>query len=626
MTGAFLTLSAEAHMWAVFAIILIALAGYATEKIPMAVTSFAVICALMLLFHAAPMPEHPERVSAARILQGFANPALLTVLALLVMGEGIARTGVLDRGAQLVLRVGGRRAWVSTLITLAVVLVVSAFMNNIPVVVIFIPIMRSLANRFHQHVSKVMIPLGYAAVLGGMTTLVGSSTNLLVNGALSDLGQTPFGFFDFTVVGGVLAVAGLAYVLVVAPRLLPERQGLAASLVGGSGSQFIAQLTVSGNAALIGETAPAGFFKSLSGMTVRLVQRGEDAILPPFEDIALQEGDVIVLAATRKALTELLARDPGLLFPALQDSSEESPFDTGVHRADEPWLAGEQSLAEVMVTPSSALAGHTLTRIKFRYRTGCIVLGIERKARMFRTRLTDIRLEPGDVLLLQGRPEDVAALRTSREVLLIEWSRQELPATHHTRSAGLIFFTSLALAAAGLLPIVVTSMTGALAMVALGVLNIRQAARAIDINIIGTIAVALALGLALHETGGASFVSRHFVEVFAGAGPTTVLSAFFLLLAVLSNIISAKTTAVLFVPVAVQIAQHLEVSPEAFAVAVIIAANCSFASPIGYQTNLLVTGPGHYRFTDFTRVGAPLILILWVVFSLFAPWYYGFLD
>ena len=624
MADAVMQLSPQVQMWVVFGIILVALAGYASEKVPMEVTSIGVICALMLFFQFSPVEGDVERLGPARILQGFANPALITVLALLVMGEAISRTGILDRAARLVLRLGGGRPWLAILIALAAVLIVSGFMNNIPVVVIFIPIMRALASRFGMHVGKVMIPLSYAAVLGGMTTLVGSSTNLLVNGALFERGEAPFGFFDFTVTGCVLAAVGLLYLIVAAPKLLPERVAFTDEVIDRAGTQFIAQLTVSSDSDLIGEQAPGGLFIGLPDMTVRMVQRGEDAILPPFERLSVQAGDIIVVAATRKTLTDALARDPGLLFPHLHfEEGAESPLDDHDPDESQPWLEGEQVLAEAMVTPSSRLIGHTLTRIQFRYRTGCIVLGIQRRARMFRSRLTDIRLEAGDVLLIQGPPDAVRGLRSVNDVLLIEWSREELPALDHARRASLVFVGSLALAAFEILPIVAATLTGAVMMVALGVLNIRHAVRAVDPNVVATIGVALALGVALTETGGAAFIAGQFLQAMEGSSPTVVLSGFFLLLAILSNVISTKTTAVLFTPIAVDIALQLGVAPQIFAVAVIFAANSSFASPIGYQTNLLVMGPGHYRFADFAKVGIPLIAVLWITFSLFAPWYYG---
>jgi len=228
-------------MWVVFAIIVAALIAYASAKVPMEVTSIGVICALMLFFQLAPVDGDYERLSPARILQGFANPAF-TVLALLVMGEGIARTGILDRVARLVLWLKGGRPWLAILISLSAVLIVSGFMNNISVFVNFILIMRALASRLCMHIGKVMIPLSFAAVLGGMTTLVGSSTNALVNGALLERGMPTFGFFDFTITECVLAVVGLVYLLFVAPRLLPERIALHGSPPPWFGHLIIARM------------------------------------------------------------------------------------------------------------------------------------------------------------------------------------------------------------------------------------------------------------------------------------------------------------------------------------------------------------------------------------------------
>jgi di/tricarboxylate transporter len=250
-------------------------------------------------------------------------------------------------------------------------------------------------------------------------------------------------------------------------------------------------------------------------------------------------------------------------------------------------------------------------------------LGIQRRSQMIRARVTEIRLEPGDVLLLQGRQDDIDALRGNSDILLVEWTAIDIPAVHHARSTLLIFALVIATAASGLVPIAVASLCGAGMMLTTGVLNIRQASRAIDRTIVMMIAAALALGVSLQATGGAQFLADAMLAAVGDAAPAVVLSAFFLLVAVLANLISTKATAVLFTPIAVSIAHGLGVSPEPFVVAVVFAANCSFASPIGYQTNLLVMAPGNYRFSDFVRVGTPLLIIVWLTFSLVAPWYYG---
>ena len=602
------------QMWATFALIIVALGLYMVERIAIELTSLGVICVLLLLYYVFPLPgpDGGNLLGPERLLAGFANPALLTVVALLVIGQGLARTGILDQAALLVFARGGS-AWRSITIVLVTVLAVSAFLNNIPVVVIFIPIMQALSERLGRSASGLMMPLSFAAILGGMTTLIGSSTNLLVSGSLVDLGLPPLGFFDFTVPGMVMAAAGIVYVVLVVPRLLPDRASLASELVGSSGKQFIAQVAVAPNSKLIGESAVAGFFPRLRDITVRMIQRREHAVVPPFEDFVIRPGDVLVLAATRKALTEALQSDRGLLGAEADGAAD----DIETHRP-----AG-QVLAEVMVTPASRMIGQNLEQIGFRYKFNCIVLGLQRRSRMIRARVSEIRLEAGDVLLIQGPAEDIHALRGNPDVLLMEWSATDLPSPYHARRAILIFLAVIATAATGLLPIVVSALSGAAAMIAVGCLNIRQAARAIDRNVVMTIAAALALGVALQESGGAAFLADGLVEQLAGAKPSVVLSAFFLLVALLSNVISTKACAVLFTPVAVGIAGGLGVDPTPFAIAVVFGANCSFASPIGYQTNILVMGPGHYRFADFVRAGLPLVFVLWITFTLFVPGYYG---
>jgi di/tricarboxylate transporter len=607
------------QMAAVFALIVLALAFYASEKLSYEITSLTVICALLLLFHFVPVagPDGINRMGPGRILSGFANPALITVLALLVIGDGLSRTGALGQGAWLLLRVVRGHTAASIVLGLVTVMVVSAFLNNIPVVVIFIPIIQTLADRLGRGAGRYMMPLSFAAILGGMTTLIGSSTNLLVSGMLVELGQRPFGFFDFTIPGLVLALGGLVYVVFVAPRLLPTREPLRGGMPV-SGRQFVAQIKVLPESKLIGAESLLGVFPALSDITVLTIQRGEQEILPPFDEIRLQADDVVVVAATRKTLTATLQADASLLHPDIPE-----PVGGADDEAEKRWTSGGQLLAEIMVPPHSPLVGRTLARIGFRYRYHCIVLGIERRTRMLRRQITDIPLEAGDVLLIQGRSDDILALRGNRDALLMEWSAAALPALHYAKRAGVIFLAVVALAATGAVPIVIAALGGAAAMVLSGVLGLRDAERALDYQIIFTIAAALALGAAMQETGGAAFLAHMLLVVLDGVSPAVMLSAFFLLVGGLANIISTKATAVLFTPIAVEIAQGLGVSVEIFAVAVIFAANCSFASPIGYQTNLLVMVPGRYRFVDFVKAGLPLLIIVWLIFSLFAPWYYG---
>ena len=345
------------QMAAVFALIVVSLVLYASEKLPLEVTSLGVLCALMVLFQVLPVDgaQGVNRLDAVRLLSGFANPALIAVLGLLVIGDALERTGALDKGAALVLAAGRGSPVATVTMALSAVLVVSAVLNNIPVVVIFIPIMQAISLSIGRRPSRLLIPLSFAAMLGGMTTLIGSSTNLLVSSALVQLGERPFGFFDFTIPGIVLASVGLVYLLAIAPRLLPDHSDMAQSLAPDN-RQFIAQITVAEGAALDGAGFSDGAPAELADLGLLLVQREEHAFLPPFDGVTLQAGDVIVVGASREALAQAVKSDPVALHPRFEGEVE-SP---------ERWLIGGQVLAEIMVTPGSTMIGRTLEDIGFR--------------------------------------------------------------------------------------------------------------------------------------------------------------------------------------------------------------------------------------------------------------------
>ena len=590
------------QMWPTFALIVTALVSYAIERIPMELTSTGLIAALLLLFHFAPIEG---ALDSRQLLAGFADPALIAVISLLVVGQGLVRTGALDGAIRRLSVLRRQHPVMAAAAVLTIVAVLSAVMNNTPVVVIFIPIMAALAQRVQRSVSGLLMPLSFAAILGGMTTLIGSSTNLLVSGALTGLGYAPIGFFDFVVPGAVIAAVGLVYVLLIAPRLLPDRASMAREIVGGDGKQYIAQIAVRPDSGLVGQKTVAGMIPNLPDITVRLIQRGEHAFLPLFDEVTLAPGDILIIAATRQALTEALAKTADLL-----------PEGDRVGGVD-------QVLVEVVVAPASRMIGRNLQQIGFRYQTDCIVLGVQRRSRMIRASMDEIRLEAGDVLLVVGTRPAVQALRANRDVLLLEWSAHDVPAAALARRALLIFAGVIAVAALDIVPIAIAALAGAAAMIATGCLNIHQASRAADRRVILLIAAALAMGAALQETGGAAFLAHVIVSVFADFGPAVTLSAMFMLIALLTNVMSNNATAVLFTPIAVGTAIELGVAPLPFVYAVVFAANCSFATPMGYQTNLLVMAPGHYRFSDFLRAGGPLIFIVWLTFTCFAPWYYA---
>lgn len=610
------------QMWFTFAIIAVGIFFYILDKFPMEITSLGIISSLLVLFHVMPLTgaDGALLLNTKMLLSGFADPALITILALLVVGHGMVETGALDSPVKVLVRLGTNYPITILVLSLVTVMVISAFLNNTPVVVIFIPIMITLVENLGKSPSLYLMPLSFVAILGGMTTLIGSSTNLLVSGAYESIGGDALGFFDFAVPGLFLAAIGFLYVLFIAPRILPSDRSSSNNEMQITGKQFIVQIDLTDGNSLIGKKAVAGMFPILSGLTVQMVNRGNESFLPPFDDITLEKGDQIVIATTRKALTEKIAKDPLLLADVKNQPRVDLDDDAN---DDEPALERGQTLVEVIVAPKSRLDGRTLAQAGFVLQGGCKVLGVQRRSRMNRASINDIRLEANDTLLALGNQNQIQSLRLNNDVMLLEWSVKEIPIMADMWKALAIFLGVVVLASGGIVPIAIAATLGAFAMIVTGCLNVRKAANAIDRNIFLLIGAALAMGSSLQMTGGASYLAMAMLDILNGASTTVVLSAFFLLIAFLTNILSNNATAVLFTPIAVNVAQELGVDPFIFITAVIFAANCSFATPMGYQTNLLVLAPGNYKFSDFLKVGVPLILILWICYTFFAPWYFG---
>lgn len=612
-------LAPELHIWLTITLIGVAIYLYVSERLNIECSSIVVLAALMLVFALVPMDPLPghKKIDAALLLSGFANPALIAILCLLIIGQGLVRTGALDWVVRFILRITGEQGHGAIILTFAAVLLSSAFMNNTPVVIMFIPILESVAHQRNIPASRIMMPLSFIAIMAGMTTLIGSSTNLLISGALSQSGARPLGFFDFTVPGLVLAGVGILYLIFIAPRLLKDRASPMDRLTEGPHRRFIAQLTVAESSKLIGEHVRFNLL-DIAGSRVILLQRGEQAFAPPFDGVIIRPGDTLVILATRDALAQAQTTYPHLHFAV---SEEDLPADEKERKAR---LGADQMLAEVMVAPGSRFIGHTLKEAGFHANFGCLVLGIERRAHVIRKGITDLQIRAGDVLVIQGTLENLDQVRLHRGFVMMDASAQSLPPRHLAQLAGAIFAGTVMTAATGLLPISVAAVSGAVLMVLTHVLTLRQAIQAVDRRIFLLVGATLALNAALTNTGGASFIADGLIWALEGVGPAVLLSALFLVVALMTNVLSNYATAVLFTPIAISLAQGLGVDPLPFALAVLFGANCSFATPIGYQTNLLVMGPGHYTFNDFLRVGGPLVPVMWITFSLFVPWYYGY--
>jgi len=600
-------------IWASLLIVGVTVVFYVLDRFSMEIISVGVIASLLLVF-SLPGATTPDGVpiTSASILSGFGNPALITIMALLVVGQGLFQTGAVEGPTRALTQSYSRAPLFTLLGAFGFVFAISAFINNTPVVIMFLPVMSAIAVSMSASPSKLMMPLSFVSIFAGMTTLIGTSTNLLSAEVYERIEGVPLGFFEQTPIGLILAAVGALYVALTSRFLLPVRSGMDEDILTGSGKQFVAQIEVSHDHFLFGKRPVAGMFKDLPNFTVRLIQRGERAILPPFDDVTLQAGDLVIVAATRQALMDVLSSQPTMLEQIWRSGSGALTDDGASPRS--------LVLTEAVVAPGSRMAGRTIEMLGFRRLSRAVVMGIQRRSHMIRTKLDEIRLEAGDTLLLCGPIDALRELRSSRDVILLEWSQTEIPLTGNIVAARLIGLAMVVAAASGVLSILNASVLAAVAMILSGCLNTRQASRALDLRIFLLIGAALAMGAALEQTGAASLVATGIVSLAEPFGPLAVLSVIFLTVAVTTNLISNAATAVLFSPIALAAADQAGAEPLPFILAVIYGANCCFATPIAYQTNLLVMGPGHYKFSDFFRFGGPLVLLLWLTFTIVAPW------
>ncbi len=625
-----LVIDSSYHMWFVLLVTAAAVYFFAREKYPLEVTSIGILTSLLLFGQIFPLPDVNGRnqLDAYHLLAGFANPALLAVLALLVMGQAIIRT---DSLRPLIKFFVGNKYLPPKIAIFGILLFVlgfSAFLNNTPLVILAIPIMQAIGISAGISDSKTMMPLSFAAILGGMMTLVGSSTNLLVSSAMVELGYKPLAFFDFLVPGAILAAVGLVYVVIILPRLVPERQSLKQAIEGNE-KEFVAELDVTADSILVGMECVNGRFPALPELDVRLIQRKGHLILPPFEGYTIEANDIMIAAATRQSLADVLSKFPGFLLSEEEvkviDGTEEEDGDDEAKNDLETTVEETRILAELMIPPASRLVEMTIDQVDFQRQYGIVVLGIQRRARVVRRTLGRIRLEPGDVLLVAGAQGSINDIRSKgqTDVIVLSGSKKELPLPKKAPIAGLIFIITILLASTGILSIAVASITGAVLLVATGCLNIRQATRAIDRKILLLVGSMLALGVALQASGGATFIADLMLQAPFADKPLYMAALLFIIVALCTNILSNNACAILFTPIAMNMAVNMGADPIVFAITVIFAANCSFASPIGYKTNLLVMGPGHYRFRDFMKAGVPLVLVLWIAYIFIAKLYYG---
>ena len=598
-------ISIDLYMWFIFILIFVSMIFFSIDKIPIEITSVGIITILVIIFQNSPflgvMSGIP--ISIEVILKGFANPSLLALMSLLVIGHGLLITGALEGIAVWVSGDKSKNNQLKFLFVMLLVFVLSVLLNNTPIIVMFIPIILSLCKQLDRSARLTLIPLSYICILGGMITLIGSSTNLLVSGSVySSIGKE-IGFFDFAKQGSFLALIGFFYAIFILPFILnlnKEENDKKNQGPNDEGRQFIVQIKVGKENPLLGKTFVSGLLPELKDYAVNLITRDNEKLLPPFDDLTIKNGDELTISMTKGSLTDALRRNDSV-FKSINTKDFSSKT---------------EMMIEATISPGSFLIGRTLKQTNFEYESNCKVIGIQSDNNIQRDSLRNIKLGAGNTLLLKGSDKSLRSLRGIKDIFPIEWTAIYLPSMRFAVRARLIFLLTIFLASTGIFNIAAAAVMGAALMLIFRVVSIKDAVSALDFRVYLLVASTIMLSIALQETGGAMFISETITNLTTNLSINTVLSILFLIVAIITNFISNNATAVLFTPIAITLAMNLNMEPEPFIYCIIFAANCSFATPIGYQTNLMVMGPGDYKFKDFLISGVPLIILLWISYTL----------
>ncbi|USZ69670.1 SLC13 family permease [Halorussus salilacus] len=598
-------------MVVVLLVILAALVLFATEPVPIDITAIGIMVALMVL-------EPWTRVLPTEGVSGFASTATVTVLAMFVLSYGVQRTGavqILGRKIAGFTREDENRQLGATI---GVVAPISGFINNTAAVAILMPMVTDLAHEGKTSPSKLLLPLSYASMFGGTLTLIGTSTNILASDLSARLAVDhpdlhAFSMFEFTALGLLVSVVGAAYLMTVGKWLTPARIPVRDDLTEEFElEEYLTEVVVEEDSPLVGRIVADALAETDFDIDLLQLIRGRQTFVEPLGPKEIQAGDVFALRTDRETLVDLLDAEGLSLLPEVDVTDEELE-----ERGD-----AERSLVEVVIAPRSSLVGETLASASFRDRYDATVLALRRGPEYIRKRMDHTALRVGDTLLVQATEDSISRLNVNRDFIVAqEIERPDYRESKIPLAVGIVTVV-VTVAALDLLPIMVSALAGALAMVVTGVLKPPEVYEAVEWDVIFLLAGVIPLGIALEKTGGADLLADLVVASADFLPAIAVLGLFYVVTAALTNVISNNASVVLMIPVAAEAAAQLGANAFAFVLAVTFAASTAFMTPVGYQTNLFVYGPGGYKFTDYMRVGGPLQLVFALVttFGIAAIW------
>jgi di/tricarboxylate transporter len=585
----------------VLAILAGAVACFVSERLPVDLVALLVLSALLASGVLTP----------TQAVSGFSNTATVTVAAMFVLSTGLARTGavnLLGRRLAMVGRLGLR----PTLLALMVLIgVISAFINNTAAVAIFLPIVLGLSRDMGVSPSKLLIPLSFASMFGGVCTLIGSSTNILVSSIAEQHGQPPFGMFELSRLGLLLFAAGSLYMLTAGVRIVPNRRAGADLAQSYGMGDYLTEILVLPESPAVGRPLRESPLVRDLDLDVLEIQRGGRPLAHAGAETVLAADDVLRVRCDLQKIRRAEQQDGIVLKPGLKWRDEDSP-------------SSRTALLEAVIAPGSALEGRTLKEAGFRQIYGGTALAIRHRGEVMRERLKTTRLRSGDVLLVEIRRDRLEFWKRNPDFVIVSEVGFDEPRRDKLLLAVAIVAGVVASAAVDLLPIMGSAILGSVLLVLTRCITLEEAYKGIEWRVIFLLGGILPLGIALETTGAARLLSSLLVDTIGAWSPVALVSAFYLLTSLLTEAMSNNATAALLAPIAIGTAAELGVDPRPFLMAVTFAASASFMTPVGYQTNTLIYGPGQYRFTDFLRVGAPLNLLFWLLATLLIPRFWSF--